>query len=174
MGIDKGNSNAAVIQFDSTYGVHYPSVSGTQGNGNAVHWDYNIQATPTVVVIKPDRSIAIKQIFPPSTSNVVDSITQAGGVQQECLTAIDKINANEVKLYPNPVQSYLSVELNPAFDLKSMTIYDLTGSSVGNLEIIGESGNKWIISTQNLPAGFYFVEVRTNKGEAALRKFIKH
>jgi len=67
MGIDKGNTNQDVIYFDSTYGIQYPGISGQDGGGNEVHLLYEIQATPTVVVIQPDKAIAVKQIWPPST-----------------------------------------------------------------------------------------------------------
>ena len=86
MGIDKGNTNEDIIYFDSVYGIQYPNISGNDGGGNQVHLTYDIQATPTMVIIDPDRSILTKQIYPPSFNSVVDSILIAGGVQQACLT----------------------------------------------------------------------------------------
>ncbi len=85
MGIDKGNTNQEVMAFDSTYGIQYPGVSGQDGNGNQVHLMYQVQATPAVIVIQPDRYISVKQIWLPTYTNIVDSITDAGGVPQECL-----------------------------------------------------------------------------------------
>ncbi len=175
IGIDKGNTNASVILFDSTYGIQYPSASGQEGNGNAVHWDYNIQGTPSIVVIKPDRSIAVKQIYPPSTQNVVDSVSMAGGIPQDCITKVEEESARELVLFPNPVVDYLSVSYDsqPILALEKIVIYDLTGRPVDETGILGRTNNKIVLNTQYLPSGFYFIEVKPEGRPAMIRKFIK-
>ncbi|MCB2220963.1 MAG: T9SS type A sorting domain-containing protein [Bacteroidetes bacterium] len=176
LGIDKGNTNASVILFDSIYGIHYPSASGQEGNGNAVHWDYNIQATPSIVVILPDRSIPVKQIYPPSTENVADSVTQVGGIQQACLTGIKNEQSDvEVMLYPNPVGDYLSVSVNDKIKIQpeSIKIYSYTGQQIDEMSISGRTVNKIIFNTGSLYPGLYFIEIRTPSKKVITQKFLK-
>lgn len=173
LGIDKGNTNAAVLQFDSIYNVHYPSASGNQGNGNIVHWDYNIQATPSVVVINPDKSIAVKQIFPPTTENLIDSVSMAGGIQQACLTLVEESGTNEISLFPNPVHDYLVVTAYQDQTIESFQIYDLTGRKIREPEIIGNTGNKIIVNTAGFTNGFYLIEIRFRSGKTEIKKFIR-
>lgn len=132
MGIDKGNSNAAVMEFDSIYGVQYPSASGQQGGGNAVHFQYDILGTPTIVVITPDKLIANQQISPPNTMNVVTAVTAAGGMQQSCLTSIDLLGSDQIFFIgPNPVQNMarISIYLNEPKNIE-IELFNLTGQRV--------------------------------------------
>jgi hypothetical protein len=176
LGIDKGNTNASVIQFDSIYGVHYPSASGQEGNGNAVHWDYNIQATPSIVVILPDRSIPVKQIYPPSTQNVVDSVTQVGGILQACLTGIKKEQYKaRITLYPNPADKYLSVSFSEKTDIQpeSIKFYSYTGQQVDRILTLGKTENTIIFDTGSLQPGLYFIEMREPNEKVIIKKFLK-
>ena len=177
MGIDKGNTNAAVMAFDSIYGIHYPSASGQEGNGNAVHWDYQIQATPSLVVIIPDRSIAVKQIYPPSTQNVVDSVINVGGVLQECLTALDENKSGELfTLYPNPAEDFLILDFNNGFDFQTsiVTIRNVLGQIEESSFIAGKTDDSILFDTASLERGLYFVFIITDKNEHLIRKFIKN
>ena len=177
MGIDKGNTNYDVKVFDSIYGIHYPGVSGQGGGGNEVHFTYNIQATPTVVVITPDKLIATHQIFPPNTSNVVDSVLNAGGILQACITHIPAI-INEkhiLAIGPNPVMNYayLTLHLEKSRYLE-INILNLTGQSVVDYNpVFYESGTHLLkADLSGLPEGFYFVQIRENDQVISTRKLI--
>ena len=175
MGIDKGNTNANVQYFDSVYGITYPDVSGQNGGGNPVHMAYSIQGTPTIAVILPNRYIEVKQIYPPSYENLIDSIVSAGG---SLITSVDEqaaVNDNILILSPNPASSF--VNLN--FDLlKSRTlkveIYNLLGMKVFETkpEIYQMGKFKKRIDVSTLPKGPYFVRLLDNSNQLQVKKLI--
>jgi len=176
MGIDKGNTNANVIYFDSVAGIQYPGISGTEGGGNAVHLVYNVQATPTIVVITPDKLIAVKQIYPPNTQNVVDSVQSAGGILQPCITSIPENDSRDlITIGPNPVKTkaYINLHIIEAGDIE-LSIYNLTGQKVldngpayyypGDYTITADLTGK--------PKGFYFVQLKDKSGKIKTKKII--
>jgi hypothetical protein len=166
MGIDKGSTNAAVIYFDSVYGVHYPGVSGQQGGGNQVHLTYEIQATPTLIVITPDHVIAVKQIFPPSTSQVVDSILNVGGLLQDCMTGLI-LNETEKDfiIFPNPTSGQANINLNlKARKEFEVVLFDPMGLMVLKLppQLYHEGRQSIPLNLEGLPKGLYFVRIIEN------------
>jgi hypothetical protein len=174
MGIDKGNTNEDVIYFDETYGIAYQSVSGQDGGGNEVHLMYEVQATPSIVVIQPDRVIAVKQIWPPNFNNVTDSVSSAGGIQQSCTTTNIEIKQSEEMLTigPNPVKDYAYLR----FDLQEekefeIRIYNLTGGEIMGFKPTVYGAGKHIITADltNEPGGFYFVQA-IEKGKVITTK----
>ncbi|MCF8369560.1 MAG: T9SS type A sorting domain-containing protein [Bacteroidales bacterium] len=177
MSIDKGNTNEDVIAYDSTYGIQYPGVSGQNGGGNAIHFLYEIQATPTIVVINPDKSIAVQQIYPPSTSNVVDSVTTAGGVQQACLTSISKKYSEEMLVIsPNPVRHEAQLRLNLKSDINlKIRLISLTGREVVVLppEFFKEGIHTIQMDFSKLPQGLYFLQLIENNIILTTQKIIR-
>lgn len=57
MSISWGDDNAGVAYFDLIYNPTLHSVSVSQGGGKAVHDDYQVISTPTVILINPDSEI---------------------------------------------------------------------------------------------------------------------
>jgi hypothetical protein len=173
MGIDKGNTNANVMEFDSIFGVHYPGISGQDGGGNAVHFSYEIQATPTFLVIYPDRSIAVNQVWPPTYENLVDSISNAGGILQPCLTNIAVNHLEDIlSIGPNPVKdyAYLHLDLVQGKEIE-IHIFNLTGKNILALNPAYYPAGKNIVKADISlePEGFYFVQV-VEKGEVIATK----
>ncbi len=165
IGIDKGNTNAAVIAYDSIYGVHYPGVSGQNGGGNIVHLDYSVQSTPSVVVIRPDRVIAVKMILPPSFDNVVDSITQTGGIPMECITSVDnRQKQNKIRLFPNPASQTFYVEtsgLSPGN--YTLQIFDFQGKEIIKARDALQPGEAFFnTNIEGLKKGLYMVRLSGN------------
>lgn len=176
IGIDKGNTNENVMHFDSVAGIQYPGVSGMEGGGNLVHLDYNVQATPTIVVITPDKLIASHQINPPTTQNVVDDVVLAGGILQSCITSITENDIQEIfTIGPNPVKSkaYVNLNLQKSGNIE-LAIYNLTGQKVfeqgptfyypGNYSVIADLSSE--------PEGFYFVQLKDEQGKISTKKII--
>ncbi|MFH2094424.1 MAG: hypothetical protein ABIJ16_01895, partial [Bacteroidota bacterium] len=85
LGIDYGDSEAQVEQFDLTYGVEYPTIAGSSGGTNICN-DYQITAYPTAILIAPDHSILVQDIWP--ISGMTATVEANGGVQQPCYTGI--------------------------------------------------------------------------------------
>ena len=177
MGIDKGNTNEDVLVFDSIYGIHYPGVSGQDGGGNAVHFTYNIQGTPSIVIITPDKVIATHQINPPNTNNVVDSVLQAGGILQSCVNNLDKRNKKEeiLTIGPNPARNFISLTIN----LKrrrhlEVNILDLSGQKVVDFNQHPYQSGQHVVNfdVSRLPEGFYFVQIVENDQVITTKKLV--
>ncbi len=153
IGIDKGNTNEDVIYFDSTYGVQYPGISGQDGGGNQVHLLYEVQATPCIVVIQPNRVIDVKQVWLPTTTNIVDSVTNVGGILQSCLTNIQISKTEEIlTIGPNPVKDIAYLHLNILEEKEiSIQIFNLTGRKIMDYQPV------------YYPAGKYYVKADFNK-----------
>ena len=176
LGIDKGSTNSNVIYFDSVFGVDYPEVSGVQGGGNQVHLTYGVQSTPSIVLIRPDHIIVVKQIWPPSFENVTDSISEAGGIFQNCMTSVAEIKPEKhMTLAPNPVKdfAYFTFVLD---DLKKIeiTIRSVTGQNVFHKEADYYSAGKALIEADltSLENGFYIVEIVENDQIIQIEKII--
>ncbi len=176
MGIDKGSTNENVIYFDSVYGVHYPGVSGQEGGGNQVHLTYEIQATPSIVVITPDHVIAVKQIFPPTTAKVVDSVMNAGGLLQNCMTGITEMKQEEsFSLAPNPAGSRTDVQIKLTTRKElEIRIFDARGLMIRQLPptIYAEGKHSIILKLEGLSEGLYFVRVMDEKQVVMTKKLV--
>lgn len=83
--IDTGDSDAACLNWVNTYGVEYPTISGT-GGGTAICNQYGIDYYPTVILIMPDHSIVIQDLYPIPNAQTVISQLEAHGLQQHDCT----------------------------------------------------------------------------------------
>ena len=118
IGISYSGDNNLIIQWDSTYGITYPTISGSDGGGVGVHLDYEILSFPTIVLIAPDKNIAGQLFLPdytPST-NVIDSMLMDHGLipvfTREYLNSLPQ-NSN-ISIYPNPIKDRATLKLNVA------------------------------------------------------------
>ena len=108
MEIATGDSDAACINWVNNYGVEYPTISGVAG-GTAICNQYHITAFPTVILIMPDHSIAIQDLYPIATAQtIINALGNYGIEEHDCnepepdtmpdFTGTD-INGNEIHLY---------------------------------------------------------------------------
>jgi len=173
MGINWGNDNEGVREFDSIFGLTFPTASGVQGGGNIVFNDYQVQSYPTVIVIKPDHEISNQYVWEPSYDNINDAVIEAGGV----MVGRQEISENEMELriYPNPTKTMASLGfyLNANADVLIQIIginsqmnyeYNLKNLEKGNQEVE--------INTSQLKPGFYMVNLISSKGENVNTKLI--
>jgi len=85
MSVNTGNTNAQCIQFDLTYGVEFPCISGVEGGGTAINNTYGIGAYPTYILIAPDHSIVEQDIWPVPTAQTFITTFESNGVMaSEC------------------------------------------------------------------------------------------
>jgi hypothetical protein len=86
-------------------------------------------------------------------------------------TAIpNKINSQQILLYPNPAQSQIYIQLSEYLGISDLRIYDLNGREVIHKSIIGGATIK--IDIHSLSNGFY--QIRITNGQSLLRsQFIK-
>ncbi|MCK6611442.1 MAG: T9SS type A sorting domain-containing protein [Bacteroidia bacterium] len=75
-----------------------------------------------------------------------------------------------LNLYPNPASSNIRVSLEVSNPATEATIIDLLGRQVRRVENMGS--NQFDINLNGLGAGVYFMNVKTQNGSTASRKFI--
>lgn len=108
MGIDWGDTDLEVMEFDSIYGLEYPSVSGIEGGGDSVVNQFNITAFTTLMVIDTNKQI-IKVIDPPTTANIDSFLILAGAAYKSCNTSIiDERTESKISII-NPVNGNLII-----------------------------------------------------------------
>lgn len=161
LGINFNGTNADVIYFDSVFNITLPSASGLDGGGNLVFEKFFIAAYPTVVVIRPDRTIASAYIWEPTTANINQAVINAGGVwvgENEW-----RENGSEVKVFPNPAAHRANVSfrlLEPsAVDVRIKCLAGKTLlTPVRRLKM--EQGKQNIeIDVKSLKSGIYIAEI---------------
>ena len=63
----------------------YPTISGVEGGGTAICNAYGIPAYPTVIIIAPDHSIVVQDIWPiPNAQIFIDPLEGFGCEQHDC------------------------------------------------------------------------------------------
>ncbi|MCD4736275.1 MAG: T9SS type A sorting domain-containing protein [Bacteroidales bacterium] len=176
--IDKGNWNEDVIFFNNEYGIEYPSISGMEGNGNITHLDYEIQGTPSIVMIAPDKSIPVRQVFPGVAQNIIDSVAAHGGIAQTCgVTAVNEngISKNSFSFYPNPASEFVTFGATlKKRETIYIEIYDLMGKLVSKTgpALYKEGISETSISVSHLANGIYIGQIRNGETNLESKKII--
>ena len=160
MGINWGNDNQGVREFDSIFGLTYPSVSGTQGAGNIVFNQYQIQSYPTVIVINTAHEITDQYVWVPSEENIEDAIIAAGGI----LVGTDETENidSEFSFYPNPVSDMGSIVV---YLTKAAKVEFVVNNILGKQIISGEQlflqagKHKIPLAVSQLERGVYFIKL---------------
>jgi hypothetical protein len=73
--------------------------------------------------------------------------------------AIDESHSpdpDDVKIYPNPAEKVLNIQLRKTDKFKNATVFNTTGEMVKKVR-------RQKINLSNLPTGMYFIEINTNK-----------
>jgi len=100
-----------------------------------------------------------------NTSEYGQLILRLGG------TGMDKEQVRALSVYPNPASDLLSVSL-PDGEMDNLTVSDITGRQVLNLNLNGSNGLV-NLDLSELAHGLYFVSVSNNNERLGLAKFIK-
>ncbi|MEW4922317.1 T9SS type A sorting domain-containing protein [Algibacter sp. 2305UL17-15] len=92
--------------------------------------------------------------------------------QGRIVSAIDVTMSSEefaisqFSLYPNPVKSQFTIQLNTSVQLEKVTLYNTLGQYL-------YSAKTSKVDVSNLKTGIYFVEVETNKGKSAKKIIVE-
>lgn len=93
-------------------------------------------------------------------------------LEGDVATAITSPSDNIISLYPNPVQNQLILNLAIPANEVSIRVYDLHGK-IRQTSFCGQT-DKIVLNTENLAAGFYTLQIISNKtGESMMEKFVK-
>lgn len=178
LGINYGSNNHGVHVFDSLYHAIYPSISGTQGNGNQIHADFQVVSYPTVIVITPDRLITNKYIWPPSHTMLDSILISHNGIFNPCTVGIsDQLSETKhtIKVFPNPATDHIQIEINTsAKGNYLLQISGITGKVLtGKTQLIDPGHSTILLNVANLSSGFYLLTVKKNGNWIETTKFLK-
>lgn len=166
MEVADGDDNAACLNWVNTYGIEYPTISGTDG-GTALCSQYGIGAYPTVILIAPNRQIVIQDLWPISNAQSVITALEAQGLQQhECTTGIEAVNVDEnpFVLFPNPANDNITLK---GVHQGLVSVYNAIGQKLDDYNV---DGDELMISTSKYGNGIYFVKA----GENVMKFVVKH
>ena len=130
MEISDRDSDAACQNWVANYGVEYPTIGGPAG-GAGICNTYQIGAFPTVILIMPDRSIVIQDLWPINNAQtVVTALGQHGVMPHDCNEPVGELTITPDTLW------YSQMGEDQTF-----TILNETAETVTIEEVIPEEGS---------------------------------
>ncbi len=152
-------TNRTISDIFPTLGKWYDFFTGEEINVIDLSRTYSFQAG--------EFHIYTTNQLPKPEANLVPWKALSGSV-----LAIENETENEIKLYPNPSQETISIEI-PTFakGLFLLKINNLTGRMVSEFEIRGGQKSH-SIDIKNLPAGTYFLNAEQGE-KRFVKKFVK-
>ncbi|MCC6726159.1 MAG: T9SS type A sorting domain-containing protein, partial [Saprospiraceae bacterium] len=89
-------------------------------------------------------------------------------------SAVETLDDLSLSVYPNPAQDILNVAIN-AETMQDMTISLVTieGKLVAERKLQMQGKQQMLLNVSQLPAGFYFVKVATDKGNIVTKVVIE-
>jgi len=100
---DGSEGNAACIQYNESHDIPFPTLSGSEGNGSSIGSTYGITALPTYILIAPDHSIVVNDIWPvPGVQTFISAFEGQGIMEASCeetLTASFTADETEICVF---------------------------------------------------------------------------
>lgn len=159
LSIDTGDTDEECLQYDETFGVEFPTISGVEGGGTAICNTYGIPAYPTVILIAPDHQIVERDIWPIADGAYLTSVIQGHGIALlDCPSVgiyTESENEDLVKLYPNPTSNYFQVAMD-AQEGVLLEVYNLMGAKIISTFVSGKNPQ---VSIADLQQGTYIVKI---------------
>jgi len=175
MAVGRWCTDEQVIDFDEDHGIEFPSISGDAG-GTGVFNDYGVTSTPTLCIIHPDRTILEKIIWPPTKDNIVQKLTENGGITQECSTGITENDfMGDFSVHPNPASSDATLNFELYENEKIfIEIIDLLGKHVVKVpdHDFFPGINEVNLNLSNLNRGIYFIKISNPNSISYTQKLI--
>ncbi len=156
----QGNYSGSVTRIRTEQNVSFTIAGFFPGTATIVSYNYYKDADGALVFRTSDGSVevpglAINETF--STSEALITNTLSVMDNEQVLST--------VRLYPNPVEDILNIELGNDILIESVNIIDLNGRVV-------LTSTKNSINTGKLQSGFYAIRIDTEVGSVT-KKFIK-
>ena len=156
MEISDRNNDAQCQAWVENYGIEYPTI-GTSGGGNSICNTYGIGYFPTIILIAPDRSILIGDLWPIANAQTIITALENQGVQQHACGAtpevsitIDQVLETEVTATFTPNEDCASYAYTIATDAEIQQWMDMTGLDLPNyLWTYGIPGSETLSNTFN-------------------------
>ncbi len=133
---------------------------------DTAHWDFTLQkGSPAIGTGKK-----VAQPLMDYAGNYFGSVRSVGALEYSGnvgIKSIDEINA--LKIYPNPAKNYFTIQWIGLATIKSVEIYNLSGSM---LHAIPVAGYQIKINVADLPKGLYQVKIICSNGQIFTKSLI--
>lgn len=161
MSVDDGDTTEDCVEYDETYGVEFPTISGIQGGGTKIAQNYKIQSYPTVILIAPNREIIEQHILPiESVEDINAPVLEAGCNFAECSSGIWGNELATINIYPNPSNGQFQIKLDQVRDV-NVRVLNLLGNVLINEDIrVDQQSFIYNLNLTTLPEGIYLVSIR--------------
>lgn len=165
--VNNGSDNdAAVIAYENTYGGtfhHAPAVSADGGSA-AVDTDFGVAAYPTTVVINPDKTLMVNDIWPAANVAALEAPYPAGAITpaQCTVLSLERNELSSFSVYPNPASEILNIDLaEVSGDNFSIEILNIMGQKIAQFEISKTDAS---INLSDLSSGQYSLQLSNDGG----------
>lgn len=121
------------------------------------------------------KGIASGSVYIVATSNDNPNVRDSVNVTVSSGTAVLSVTepSPAFTIYPNPVQSQLTLQFNATSEQTNIAVYSSTGQAVISKIVTNVTGeNTMTLSVDSLPQGLYFIVIQ-NGGQVMKQKFIK-
>ena len=162
MEITPNGTDANCQAWIERFGVQYPTIS-RDGGGNDIAQAIPVGFYPTLMLIRPDHTIAMRDIYPPTLEYIHMYFEAEGYGQYECEDYIGE-TAQTISIYPNPANDFVTLN---GENLGMVRIYNALGQKVDEFEANDSEIN---ISTAGYSNGVYVVKA----GEEMMKFVVKH
>lgn len=105
----------------------------------------------------------------PSGTEPIDILQ---GLYDDFLANEDNSIESKLKLYPNPAQNSITLEVIPGLQLDSVEIFDLNGKLIQSLDLSNTTDQLLELNISSINSGVYFLKVVSPEGTSTL-KFVK-
>jgi peroxiredoxin len=161
LAVSSQDNDATLITYANANGYAYPMINSSTGGGASVHSTYGISATPTFILIAPDKNIVERDMWPLANAQaLITYITNRGGVAQACVASVNETEKETLVSYPNPATNQVTVETKMDEDY-TISIKNINGQTVFNQKSAGSSSV--MIDVNQLSKGVYMLEVQSAK-----------
>ena len=133
------------------FGVQFPTIS-RDGGGNDIVQAIPVGLYPTIMLIRPNHEIAVRDIYPPTYEYITQAFDGENYEQYYCLTSIDEAASN-CTLSPNPANESLTLK---GYNLGVVSVYNALGQKIEEFQT---EGNELTINTARYRSGVYFIKM---------------
>jgi hypothetical protein len=176
-----GKSESTIVNGNPTgnHGHHDFWVAKLDADGNSI-WQKSLGGLKEDAAFSVQQTIDSGFVIAGWSGSTDGDVTGNHGIRDywvvklkgEIQSGIAPVSITPISIYPNPVQNQLTIDLGTETNDKTIVVYDIQGRRFGLTTIL--NGNKAQLNTEQLPDGFYFLQLINNKtGQIEEGKFVK-
>lgn len=91
---------------------------------------------------------------------------------QSTLFINDQLKEPKLRIYPNPMNEHLNIEISKSLKVKEVSLYNPQGQRVG-VDII-DQGNGYYLNARSLKSGIYTLIIQSNNGVVSKKVSVIH